>query len=73
MQNGCEVEALTEFQRSDSVTRHMFYNICGGFHFSFELSEIKYKLGSYSEALRKTEANRDARQGSRHAILGLAS
>lgn len=59
MQNdvlGCEVKVLTEFQRTDSVSRHVFYDTCEVFHFSFRLSEIKYKLGSYSDTLRKAKA-----------------
>ncbi len=38
MQNdvlGCEVKVLTEFQRTDSLSRHIFYDTCGVFHFSF--------------------------------------
>lgn len=58
MQNnvlGCKVRVLTGFQRTDSVRRHMFSDTCGGSHFSFRLSGIKYKLSSSSEALSKAE------------------
>lgn len=37
----------------------MFCDTCGGFQFSFRLSEIKYKLDSVSEARKQGKGSTD--------------
>ena len=52
----CEVRALPDFERTDSVSRPMFYDACGGI-FLFKLSDIN-EIGSYSEDSQRCHAGK---------------